>query len=78
MKKTAKKTSKDYIVPAPDLSALKREHQDKWVALSRDYKRVVDSADSLDELARHTKGQDVLVMKALPMMVTYAPGVFKS
>ncbi|HEY4506326.1 MAG TPA: hypothetical protein VJJ24_02690 [Candidatus Paceibacterota bacterium] len=62
-------------VRAPKLAAIKPQHANKWIALSRDYKRVVASADSLVDLARTTKDQDVLVMKALPMLVNYAPRV---
>ena len=71
--KKQKNKEKNILIRAPKLAAIKPQHANKWVALSRDYKRVVASADSLVDLARTTKDQDVLIVKALPMLVNYAP-----
>ena len=73
--KKQKIREKSNIIPAPKLTVIKPQHIKKWLALSRDHKRVVAISDSLLNLAKTTKDQDVLVVKALPMLVNYAPRV---
>lgn len=63
----------EFVKSSPRLTAIKSEHVNQWVALSRDYKKVVASSDSLLMLAQNTKDQDVLLVKAAPMLVSYAP-----
>ncbi len=53
--------------PAIDLtSILKAEHECKWVALSRDNKRVVDFDADLIALDKRVKKDEVTFMKVPP------------
>lgn len=50
---------------AIDLSkVLNSTHEDKWVALSRDYTTVIESDEKLVDLKEKTQGMDVVYMKA--------------
>lgn len=62
------------VVKAPNLKALKKAHENKWVALSRGYRKVVASADTLRALEEKVDTQEVVVMRVLPSDVGYAPG----
>lgn len=55
-----------------DLSVIKKEHEGKWLALSTDYKKIVDYSDSLSELGKKVKGKDVVYTKALPSDTSFA------
>lgn len=59
------------LVKAPNLSLLKKVHENKWVAFSRDYKKILAVADSLSSLQKKTK--QGVVMKVLPAHLSYAP-----
>ena len=49
---------------AVDLTkVLGREHEQKWVALSRDNKRVIAYNEDLIKLDKQVEGQDVVFMK---------------
>ena len=62
------------VVKAPNLKTLKKSHEDKWVALSRGYEKVVASAETLRALEEKVDMQEVVVMRVLPSGVGYAPG----
>ncbi len=47
-------------------TVLKKEHERKWVALSRDNKRVVDFDTSLLELDKRVRRDEVTFMKVPP------------
>ena len=51
---------------------LKKEHGGKWVAISSDYKKVVDFSDDLVQLEKKVGSKDVVYIKALQENVTYA------
>jgi len=65
-------------VEAPNLKLLKKSHENKWVAFSRDYKKIVGVGDTLQSL-RHALDdkkvgrKEAVVMKVLPFDVSYAP-----
>ncbi|MGE5541226.1 MAG: hypothetical protein ACM3TU_03000 [Bacillota bacterium] len=45
---------------------IKKEHEKKWVALTRDNKRVVAYSDDLVQLDKEVGGQDVVFMRVPP------------
>lgn len=53
-------------------SVIKKEHEGKWIALSSDYSRVVDFADTPHELKQKIGNQEVVFMRALPTNISYA------
>jgi len=55
-----------------NLSVLKEEHINKWVALSPDYKQLLAVGDSLGAVLIKTKVPEKIVMKVLPNL-GYAP-----
>lgn len=52
---------------------LEASHENKWVAIAPDYRKVVAAADSLPELMREVDGQDVVFHRVLPRDVSFAP-----
>ena len=63
------------IVEAPNLSLLTRAHQNKWVAFSRDYKKLLAVAESLIDLVKRLGKNKGIVMRVLPPDVGYAPNL---
>lgn len=51
---------------------LNKSHENKWVALSPDQTRVVDSAVSLMDLKDKVKDKEVIYMKMLPSDTEFA------
>jgi hypothetical protein len=60
-------------IQSPNLQILTKAHENKWVALSSDYDRVVAVADTLAELEAHVADKDVVVLRVLPFHLGYAP-----
>jgi hypothetical protein len=57
-----------------DLSrALNHSHENKWVALSPDYSKVVAASDDLIKLDKAVAGRDVVYHRVLPTDVIFAP-----
>jgi hypothetical protein len=57
-----------------DISTIiKGAHENKWVAITADYSRVLAAADSLRELMRSVTDPDVIFYRVLPLNVTFAP-----
>ena len=50
--------SYEYMVTKPDLSKLLRPFENKWVALSPDYKRVVSSGNTLEVTAEKVRPKE--------------------
>jgi len=64
----------DKIVKALNLNFLTKAHENKWVALSSDKKKVLSSADNLKSLLSNIGShKDFSVMKVLPFDLNYAP-----
>ena len=60
-------------IKAPDFSVIKKEHINKWVALSPDYKSLLAVGESLSDVVKKTsKFKEKTVMKVLPNL-GYAP-----
>lgn len=55
---------------------LKRSHENKWVALTPDYARVVAASDDLVKLDKVMAGRDVVYHRVLPADVIFAPTLF--
>ncbi len=53
---------------------LKKEHEEKWVALTRDQNEVVDYAEKLMDLRQRVgeDNKDVVYMKVLPSNAEFA------
>lgn len=65
-------------VVKPDLSKILKPHENKWVALSPDYERVVASGDTLKETAAQVKPDErekVVFHKVLPFDALYIPAI---
>ena len=56
---------------------LKNIHQNKWVALSRDYKKVIDFSKNLTALNKRIGNKDVVFIRVLPKDLIFAPYVAK-
>lgn len=57
-----------------DLSSiLDSSHENKWVAITSDYSRVIRSDDSLRELLRSVSDTTAIFCKVLPHDVSFAP-----
>lgn len=52
---------------------LKKTHENKWIALSRDYKKVVDFSRDLTALNKRIGNKDVIFMRVLPKDLIFAP-----
>jgi hypothetical protein len=61
-------------VKAPDLTILDKTYENKWVALSCDYKKILAVGDKLADVLK-IKQANKVVMKVLPQL-GYAPIVF--
>jgi hypothetical protein len=60
-----------------DLSAiLDASHENKWVAISLSYSRVLAAADTLRDLIPLVKDADVIYYRALPRQATFAPSIY--
>jgi len=58
---------------AIDLSKILTEvHERKWVALSRDYRTVIGSSESLSALKKIVGTRDVVYMKVPPSDIIFA------
>lgn len=57
----------------PNIQKLTKDHENKWVAFSANYKKVVAVADTLRAVREMAGSADVVVMKVLPSHFGYAP-----
>jgi hypothetical protein len=62
-------------IKAPNLSLITKSHENKWVALSMDYKKLIASSESLVGLKKKIGQVKVIVMHVLPADVGYAPTI---
>ena len=60
-------------VKAPNLSLLTKAHDNKWVAFSLDYKKLIAVAESLISLRKKVGQTKAVVMHVLPAHMGYAP-----
>lgn len=61
------------VIQAPNLSLLTKAHENKWVAFSVDYKKLLAVAESLISLRTQIGKAQAVVMHVLPADVAYAP-----
>jgi len=61
------------IIKAPNLKLITKAMENKWIAFSANYKKIVAVGSTLAEVYRKAKTDDVVVMKALPSNLGYAP-----
>ncbi len=67
---------KEKIIKSPDLiRVLGKEHENKWVALSVNYKKVLAIGDNLPSILKAVPQREKVVMKVLPNL-SYAPLTF--
>jgi len=52
---------------------LNASHENKWVAISSDYSRVISVSDSLRDLLRMVSDTTAIFYKVLPSDVSFAP-----
>ena len=63
------------VIKAPKLSLLSKIHENKWVALSSNYEKILAIADSLRMLRDKIGEKKAIIMKVLPSDVGYAPRI---
>lgn len=58
-----------------DLSKILKPYENKWVALSLDYKKVLGAGDTLEEAEREAqkKSKEYIFLKLPPFDVQYVP-----
>jgi len=56
-----------------DLRELLKPYANKWVALSRDRRRVIEKGDELKEVAARVKSKDAIFLKVFPADSFYMP-----
>jgi predicted RNase H-like HicB family nuclease len=61
------------IIKAPNLKLITKTMENKWVAFSANYKKIVAVGSTLAEVYKKAKADNVVVMKALPSNLGYAP-----
>lgn len=61
------------LVKAPNLGLITKAHENKWVAFSLDYQKLLAVAESLVCLQKKIGRAKVIVMRVLPADVGYAP-----
>lgn len=68
MKNVVKKMT-EKAIEAPDLSILREEHVNKWVALSTNYKKILAVGESLfDVVKKSTDTKEKVIMQVLPSL----------
>lgn len=60
-------------IKAPDLSLITKSHENMWVALSLDYKKILGSAKSLSSLKEKLGEVKAVFTHVLPAELGYAP-----
>jgi len=60
-------------IKAPNLKLITKSMENKWVAFSANYKKIVAVGSTLAEVYRKVKTDNVVVMKTLPSNLGYAP-----
>jgi hypothetical protein len=63
------------LIKAPDLSLITKSHENMWVALSLDYKKILGSAKSLISLKEKIGQVKAIFTHVLPADIGYAPNV---
>ncbi len=61
------------IIKSPNLKLLTKAHENKWVAFSLDYKKLIAVAGSLLSLKKKIGQSKAVYMHVLPADVGYAP-----
>ncbi|PJC28968.1 hypothetical protein CO053_01785 [Candidatus Shapirobacteria bacterium CG_4_9_14_0_2_um_filter_40_11] len=67
---------KNKILKPVDLSKKLRAYENKWVALSFDYRKIFSSGKTLEEAIEKLKRksrEDVVFLKVLPFDMAYVP-----
>ena len=75
-KHTKEEESKGQSIREKNLGRLVAEYENKWVALSADYRRVLASGSSLKEVDASLKDSEragAVLHKVLPFNAAYAP-----
>ena len=62
-------------IKAPNLALITKAHENKWVAFSLDYKKLLGVSESLVALRKIIGQTKAVVMHVLPADVSYAPTV---
>lgn len=58
-----------------NLINLSKKYPNKWVALSKDHKKLIGVGDKLKEVLLQSKGKDVVFLKLLPVNSFYMPQI---
>ena len=60
-------------IKAPNLKLITKAMENKWVAFSANHKKIVAVGVTLREVYEKAKTNNVIVMRALPSNLGYAP-----
>lgn len=60
-------------IKGPNLKLLTKAMENKWVAFSANYKRILAVGETLDEACDKARTKDAIVMRVLPFHLGYAP-----
>jgi len=58
-----------------NLVNLSKKYPNKWLALTKDHKKVVSVGNKLKEVSMQSKGKDVVFLKMLPTNSYYMPAI---
>ena len=59
-----------------NLINLSKKYPNKWVAFSKDHKKVIAAANTLKEVSLKSKGKDVVFLKMTAVDSFYIPATF--
>ena len=63
------------LIKAPNLSLINKSHENKWVALSIDYKKILASSESLVSLKKKMGQVKAVFMHVLPTDLGYSSAI---
>lgn len=64
------------LVKAPNLGLINKSHDNKWVAFSSDYKKIIAVEESLIVLKKKLGQVKAIVMHVLPRDIGYVPDAY--
>jgi len=73
------KNTKEKIIKSPNLSVINKNHINKWVVLTSNYKKLIavgNTLSSVIEKTKNSKSENNIVIKVLPNL-GYAPNVIR-
>ena len=60
-------------IKGPNFKLITKAMENKWVAFSANYKKILAIGQTLDEAFKEANSEDAIFMRVLPSDVLYAP-----